>query len=689
MAAVLQSSPDKTLGRLPQLGITSLEGLALYCPRDYADLRHPMTHWPAPERVANFEATSVFATFEITTPPQTVAHAQPPRTTVGLRDAQGRDGLGVIWGHDMTTVERLKQTGVGHQVVLQGKFSVFRGEPQIAIQAWVSPRWVGRVMPVYASKRAVMRPDTLRDRMTRHLPEAIPRAARAIERALLGASPQQREAIDPQGQFESLEALLWAAHTPLTPAEGEDALYALDRINALDRVLRAMESRHNRRGTPIVIDPARLEQRMAAFEFPLTGEQRQAVEEIVHDLAKPQGMHRLLTGDVGTGKTAVYASAATAAADAGARVAVLAPSVALAGQIHQDLRAAFPDLDIRRIEAGRNKADNSEANAAAVVVSTTALLHRSGLAPFDLVVVDEQHKFSREQRERLGSTHLLEVSATCIPRSQALLQVGVTQLSRLRNGPVKKQIDTRIRSGEAERRAVFARCRQTVAEGDQLAIIYPLRESDERDTETIKSAEAAATGWERHFPGRVVLVHGQMSAAEKREAIAAMRENRADVLVSTTVIEVGLNLPRLRHLLVVDAERYGLTTLHQLRGRLARHGGVGRLDLYLSRECPEPVWERLRCLEQTDDGFVIAEQDLAFRGQGDIAGDQQSGRGDGMLVNRPVELAAIQIMVSKEGGGRRGTKAAPTPAAEPSGHRKRSAASADPRPTQQSLFDCG
>jgi len=302
------------------------------------------------------------------------------------------------------------------------------------------------------------------------------------------------------------------------------------------------------------------------------------------------------------------------------------------------LRAWWPDLPVARVTG---TGVDGPVRAGAVLVGTTALLHRSDLPALDLVVVDEQQRFSRGQREALAEarTHLLEVTATCIPRTQALVTYGVVAVDRLTTCHVRRELRTRIWTRE-ERAALMEAVRRTVAEGGQVLALYPRR--DQGATEERAAVAAVAALWERQFPGRVQVVHGGQSEEANAAALEALRRREADVLVATTVVEVGVDLPGLRRVVVVHAERFGLAQLHQIRGRVARTGGVGWCDLYL----PEPVGvatlERLEVLVRETDGYRIAEADLRQRGAGELVGEAQSGMDRTVLLGRPLSLEALE-----------------------------------------------
>ncbi len=406
------------------------------------------------------------------------------------------------------------------------------------------------------------------------------------------------------------------------------------------------------RREPII--PARepLEAALERLPFSLTKDQRGAIEAILDDLQKDRPMRHLLTGDVGSGKTICYLAAVAALAHAGRRSVVILPNTVLAQQVFREFKTFFPDLSGRAhlCLGGKKAAPRGEPR---VLIGTSALLHRKGLVrDVDLAVIDEQQRFSTAQRAGMRDdfdpkaifdvhTHRLEVSATPIPRTFALAMLGATRTSRLHTGHADKRIVTRIWVGE-HRKELFSHLMERIRAGEQIAIIYPLRE--EVAQETLRDAVGAAKQWEKLFPGKVRLVHGAQKNEEKQQAIDDMKKGEAQILISTTVIEVGVTIPSLTTMAVIDAGRFGLSQLHQLRGRLVRHGGTGYFDLFVPNPTPESL-ERLGILERSNDGFEIAHHDLCLRGQGSLPGTEQSGTDYGVLIPKRRSITGIDYEI--------------------------------------------
>ena len=371
--------------------------------------------------------------------------------------------------------------------------------------------------------------------------------------------------------------------------------------------------------------------------FELTNAQRGAIREILGDMRDTHPMSRLLQGDVGSGKTVVAAAALVAAAANGYQGALLAPTEILAEQHYRGLSALLAPFGLHVVlltgsqrAKERTTARDALANGqAAVAVGTHALIQEGvSFARLGLAVVDEQHRFGVEQRDALRqkgyNPHMLVMTATPIPRTLALTLYGDLDVSVLDEMPAGRQpIITRWRSG-SQRQEAYRLVAQEVAEGRQAYIICPLVE----ESETLE-AKAATQEYERLrtqvFPDlRLGLVHGQMRPAEKDRAMRAFRDGEIDVLVATSVVEVGVDVPNATVMLIEDAERFGLSQLHQFRGRVGR-GAHQSYCYLLSQDAGMNARERLAVLEQTSDGFALADADLRLRGPGDFFGTRQSG----------------------------------------------------------------
>ena len=371
--------------------------------------------------------------------------------------------------------------------------------------------------------------------------------------------------------------------------------------------------------------------------FTLTDAQQRAIAEILSDLKKGVPMNRLVQGDVGSGKTMVAAAAAYCAAINGKQSALMAPTEILAEQHYASLSGLFAPMGISVAlltgsmtpKEKRTVREALEAGRVQIAVGTHALISESTVFhDLGLVITDEQHRFGVGQRSRLSAKgtdpHLLVMSATPIPRTLALLMYGDLDVSILDQLPPGREAVDTFLVGESYRPRINAFIRKQVAQGHQCFIVCPAVE--ENEGLDIKSASVwAETLQKTVFPDlRIALLHGQMKGAEKEAAMASFARREADVLVATTVIEVGVDVPNATLMVIEDADRFGLSQLHQLRGRVGRGKSKSYCILTTHNRNPETV-ARLKALCKTTDGFKIAEEDLKLRGPGDFFGSRQSG----------------------------------------------------------------
>jgi ATP-dependent DNA helicase RecG len=370
---------------------------------------------------------------------------------------------------------------------------------------------------------------------------------------------------------------------------------------------------------------------LASLPYQPTLAQERAIREIREEMAKEVPMSRLLQGDVGAGKTLVATAAILYAVEAGYQAALLAPTQVLAEQHFDNFRHWLSLLDVRialRTGTRRESSHIELEGEPQIVIGTHALLYDADqFQRLGLVVIDEQHKFGVLQRskllERSPVPDLLVMTATPIPRTLAMTVYGDLEVSILDEKPAdRRAIITRVRpTAKIPEAASFIR--ERVAAGRQVYIIYPVIE--ESETLSVKAATTEYHKWEKLLaPLHCGLLHGRLTAEEKERVMEQFREGQIDVLVSTTVIEVGIDIPNATVMLIENSERFGLAQLHQLRGRIGRGRHQSYCILLTDREDPEAL-DKLAILERSENGFEIAEEDLRIRGPGDLLGTAQSG----------------------------------------------------------------
>ncbi|NOT33135.1 MAG: ATP-dependent DNA helicase RecG [Candidatus Eisenbacteria bacterium] len=511
---------------------------------------------------------------------------------------------------------------------------------------------VGRLVPVHPLTKGIS---------ARGLRQAVRRALDAVASQVIDPLPESvrvAESLAPLGEaFENI-------HFPIDDAALErarsrlafDELFELQVVLELRRQFLAQEGRGLISAGPGVL--AIEVQRRLPFE--LTADQTKAIHEIVEDLRRPLPMHRILVGDVGSGKTIVALMAALHVLEAGHQVAFMAPTEILARQHAQTLTRFVADVSVvAHAGAGKPSGNFGLAGVAGppivaltgstpaaerkaiaarlaageplLVVGTHALLEdRVPMPELALAIVDEQHRFGVRQRATLAKKgvipDVLVLSATPIPRTLALARYGDLDMSELRSRPDGRgRLVTRV-TGEEKFPQVIEFMAKELVQGRQAFVVVPLIEDAGRND--VKAAEAEWTRLSQHpllAPYRVGLLHGRLKSDAKRDVMESFVRNEVQVLVATTVIEVGIDVPNATFMLVLDADRFGLSQLHQLRGRVGRGAHRSVCVLVPGRAATPIGRERLEVMVRTRDGFELAEADLRLRGEGDLWGVRQSG----------------------------------------------------------------
>lgn len=387
---------------------------------------------------------------------------------------------------------------------------------------------------------------------------------------------------------------------------------------------------------------------LKSLPFSLTGAQRKTFGAILEDMKSPHPMHRLLQGDVGSGKTVVALMAIASAVECGFQAALMAPTEILAEQHFISVHGILEGLGLKTaLLTGSTKKRPLQAIASGdvnVVIGTHALIQKSvEFGNLGLVVIDEQHRFGVAQRAGLRKKGLnpdtLIMTATPIPRTLALTLYGDLDYSVIEELPPGRSpvMTTIIR--RAEKARIYEAIRKEAAEGGQVYVVYPVIEGSEKTD--LKSAIEGEDALRKIFPRlRIALIHGKMKQDERERVMTTFKRGELDILVSTTVIEVGVDVPNASLMVIVHAERFGLSQLHQLRGRVGRGRRQSRCMLLCYEPMGEDARRRLKVIASTTDGFKVAEEDLQIRGPGEFMGTRQSGLPD-MRVANPVRDALL------------------------------------------------
>lgn len=650
-------------------GVVALQDALYYFPRRYEDRRRLCT----PGDLANLPEG-----IQVTVAARIERHREIPlrgrKQTLFEVVAMGEksDLLTLTWFRAYPALK--EKLAVGSWAIFQGALKKYRGAPQIVHPdveilpgkpdaslkgAPPSLHW-GRVTPIY-SRSEKLSQKFIRETMHKCLELGLPLARDLLPRALL-----ERHALPPLAA--SLRSMHFPEEMPVLDAKTTTELPPYVRRLIFEEFFKfqlvLLMDRAGIQPEPAIAVRIRghLAKKIRAnLPYKLTAAQERSIAEILQDLQKPTAMNRIVQGDVGSGKTFVALFAATEALENGLQAALLAPTEILAEQHFQNARRAFEGTGIAvtlltgslpraEKEAAQERIRTGEAQ---LVIGTHALIQEGvGWHKLGLVIVDEQHRFGVRQRAALkekapkGSfPHILTMTATPIPRSLALTIFGELDVSTIDElPPGRQEIATKAIPGK-DRQKLYNLIHKEAEQKRQSYIVYPLvSDSDKEGMERIRSVEAE---YERLRAGplaglRLAMVHGQMKAEERNDVMRAFKEHKYDVLVSTTVIEVGVDVPNATVMAIENAERFGLSQLHQLRGRVGRGSHKSYCVLVTDSALPgarhapsedkaeegvedESPWVRLQVLEKSRDGFEISEEDLKLRGPGDFFGTKQSG----------------------------------------------------------------
>lgn len=485
-------------------------------------------------------------------------------------------------------------------------------------------------------------------------------AAEYIEKRLMG---WDKAVVNVTG-FSCASKMLGCLHRPDTAEQGEAAIESAKIVNALSLVRQAKRFVSQSKELPrsaLKIPEHHVSIIKSRLPYPLTPCQDKAVNTIISRLRSTTPLNAVLSGDVGTGKTLTFGLPAILAASNGAFVVVLVPNMLLVEQISSELReisGTVPILKITAESVSGELGNSGEGIAIGTMACVSYFSRKRNARKADFLIVDEQHKFSVGQREALADDHtnILESSATPTPRSTALIIYGGREVLRLETCPVKKTIRTQFFTRDMKHEFAV-KLREVLKSGEQMAIVYPLVEENEESN--LISVEEAFEKMKLLIPEeKIAVIHGRMGDQEKGDAIESMKRKEKDLLICSTAVEVGITMPHLKHLAVYAPEVFGVASLHQLRGRLARTGGEGDFYLVAASDDLDPdTIDRIELLTKYDNGFDLAEKDAERRGFGDLLlGSSQNGGSISVFSGqelRPRDLALAERIENGESVSRR------------------------------------
>lgn len=616
---------EKTLEKLESAGLRTVGDILSFFPRKYED-------FASFTKLGKIQPGKVL--FKARAEKVSLRRVRRGMTLVEAILTDGEEKVKAIWFNQPYRVSQLRS---GDEFYFSGDFEFQYNRYQIT-----NPRVMkreelpkgenfagedGEIVPIYRQirglKTEIVRKILLELRpLMEILPETLP--AKIVAR---------------EGLISRSEAVKWI-HFPPSSEKFDLALKRLAFEEIFEIIFAAKLNKiENEKldGYEIPFDLSAVKKFTENLPFDLTNSQRMASWEIIQDMKNGTPMNRLLQGDVGSGKTMVAAISALNAVRAGFQVAVLAPTEILASQLAENFEKSLRGQEIRvaflsgsvKVKARKTLYEKLEAGEIDILVGTHAIIQEKvKFSRLGLVVIDEQHRFGVAQRQKIleksaqKMPHLLAMTATPIPRSLQLTLFGDLSVSILREKPKgRKPVLTEVIS-PVSRASMVAKIKEEISKGRQAFVIVPAILESSNDE--IKSVETEFKRLKREFSKlKIAQLHGKMKPEEKDSVMRDFLAKKADILLSTTVIEVGVDVPNASVIVIENADRFGLSQLHQLRGRVGRGGGDAFCFLAMSSTAKPPA--RLKEIEKTDDGFVLAEKDLELRGPGEIYGKAQSG----------------------------------------------------------------
>ncbi len=618
--------------RLRKLGITTVEDLVYHFPRRYEDYSRVVS-------IRDARPGTITVKGEIARMQTHKTHRGKKLTKALIDD--GTAAVQAIWFNQPYLEQSLpRRTPIYAAGELAFSYNQYALQSPTIERVSAFPKNAARIVPVYPETEGISSKQlrywlqqTLPVRMEDPIPESIRHTHGLMDK----------------------NSAITSMHFPHSMEDADRARYrlAFEELYILLLALRDIKQEsESRNARPVAFDQDAVRSLVKHLPFSLTDSQRKTAWRIIQDMQYGQPMNRLLQGDVGSGKTVVAAIAAAVVAGNELQTAVLVPTAILAEQHFRTIRDILTPLGVEvDLLTGATKSgeradivERLRTNSISVCVGTHALLEDDiSFADLGLVVIDEQHRFGVDQRNRLQgkasvAPHVLSMTATPIPRSMALTVYGELDISFLRDMPPgRKSVKTFVTTSEEW---VYDQLQQLLNEGGKIYVICPLIE--ESDTLGVKSVEQETRTLQRYLPEAAIIgLNGRMKPREKTDVVRQFHAGEADILVATTVVEVGVDVPDANAIVIEGAERFGLATLHQLRGRVGR--GESQAFCYLKPTDGVRDRKRLQLMEHSNDGRLLAEKDLELRGAGELYGERQHGALD-MRLARLTDTALIDAV---------------------------------------------
>lgn len=580
------------------------------------------------------------------------------RFVVEVNDTTGVAEL--LWFHGIKWIE--KRIEIGREYIIFGRPSLFRGRvslvhPEIeTVEQFLSRKQESGFQAIYPSTERLS--DAIAMRAMQRIVQSAWELAKADATAFADPLP---ETLRRRNGLMSLREAIYNIHFPQSSEELRQAQYRLkyDELLGVQLTIQARRTEHHR---SVGFVFRRVGEAFNTFyheklPFPLTGAQKRVIREIRGDMISGKQMNRLLQGDVGSGKTMVAFMSMLLAVDNGYQACIMAPTEILARQHYASMLRFAEGLNIKiAILTGASKAKERRASLEGtasgevnILIGTHALIEdRVQFSNLGYVVIDEQHRFGVEQRAKLWTKnqqrpHILVMTATPIPRTLAMTLYGDLELSVIDELPPGRMPIRTFHYFDSVRLRMFGFLRQEIAKGRQVYVVYPLIKGSEKMD--YKDLEDGFESLSRDFPlpqYRIAICHGKLKPEDKEASMQQFKRGEADIMIATSVIEVGVDVPNATVMVIESAERFGLSQLHQLRGRVGRGGGQSYCILMTGDKLSKDSRARVEAMCATNDGFQLSELDLKLRGAGDIHGTQQSG--DAFELNIANLATDTQIM---------------------------------------------